>query len=288
MRLLATRDMIDDPQYAGSPPLFVRKTGKTIRRRLMDPDCPMDFTILADFRERGGTDYIARPLHLSDGGRYSITWATDHPAGFSESDLKELDRIEQMLALIVELQSTRRIAGILLDTYIGPRTGKRVLAGEIARGSGERIEAVIWYCDLRGFTLLGDHLESDKLIDLLDDYFEIVGTAVADTGGEVLKFIGDAMLAIFELTPERNAAAATQAAIDAARQVASTMADKNEERSAANLPAIEYGLVAALVAVALIGALRSLGDSMLGIFSTTSGDLEEVARCVQVGGNCKK
>ena len=105
-----------------------------------------------------GTDYVAMPMICSSGEINTISWATNRPGGFSEPELADLTAIADALAIIVELQSTRRVTRYLLDTYVGHRTGERVLSGAITRGSQETIHAVIWYCDLRGFTTLTDSL----------------------------------------------------------------------------------------------------------------------------------
>jgi adenylate cyclase len=129
---------------------------------------------------------------------------TDQPGGFSENDLAALEEVSRALGVMVELQSTRRIAKTLLDTYVGARTGFRVLSGAIRRGTGETIRAVIWINDLRGFTAASENLERDELIALLNDYFEILAQAVLAEHGEVLKFIGDGMLAVFECSGTRH------------------------------------------------------------------------------------
>ena len=98
---------------------------------------------------------------------------------------------------IVEIHSLRDTAVNLLDAYVGRAAGQRILAGEVKRGDGQTIEAVIWYCDLRGFTRASDRLPRDAIIALLNDYFDIMGGAVTGAGGEILKFMGDGMLAIF-------------------------------------------------------------------------------------------
>jgi adenylate cyclase len=132
-----------------------------------------------------------------------------------------------MLTVIVETQTHRRIVRALLDTYVGHRTGERVLSGAVKRGDGETIRAVIWYCDLRGFTTLSDALPRDLLLDLLNQYFEIMVNAVSAEGGEVLKFIGDGMLAIFELRESDNLAQRCAAALRAARAARATVALRN-------------------------------------------------------------
>ncbi len=195
LRMTATRAFEREAEFAGSPIAEVKRSGRMIRRRLTDPDCPMDYPVLREFIADGGTDYAAMPMLCSSGEVNSITWLTDRTGGFTEREIAGLASVAEALAIIVELQATRRVARHLMDTYVGHRTGERVLSGAITRGSGEAIRAVIWFCDLRGFTTLADTLPREKVIALLNDYFETMVEVVTAEGGEALKFMGDGMLA---------------------------------------------------------------------------------------------
>jgi len=182
-RITATHGFQQTEEVTSSPVVAVEKSGIPIRRRLHDPNCPIDFPVLAEFKNAGGTDYVAMPLKYSSGAINCITWATDRAGGFTDQEVNGLTEITEALAIIVELQSTRRIARHLMDTYVGHRTGERVLSGAITRGAALTIRAVIWFCDLRGFTALADSLPRDRLITLLNDYFEAVVTAVVKRQG---------------------------------------------------------------------------------------------------------
>lgn len=228
-------------EFLTSPIAAVRRTGETIRRQLGRPDCPIDYPALADFKAEGCTDYIAMPMPCSDGGTNCITWLTDRAGGFTDDEVAGLAAVAEALAIIVELQSARRIARQLLDTYVGHRTGERVLSGAITRGSGETVRAVIWFCDLRGFTTIADTLPRESLIALLNDYFETMVDAVTSEGGEALKFMGDAMLAIFELGAAEDAAPKCAAALRAAVKAAERIAERNRERKAAGDLEIHFG-----------------------------------------------
>jgi adenylate cyclase len=189
-RSLAGHELVNLPEFTQSPIASVRKNRTVMRRRLSDPLCPLDFPILDQFKAEGASDYIAIPMIRSDGEVNVITFLTDFAGGFTDGEATGLEDIAHALGLITELQSARRIARTLLDTYIGRRTGKRVLSGAIQRGSGETIRAVIWDNDLRGFTAMADSLPREALTILLNHYFEIMAGAVTAEGGEVLKFIG--------------------------------------------------------------------------------------------------
>jgi adenylate cyclase len=207
-RQIASHERVQTPELAQSPFAEVKRTHRVLRRRLADPDCPQDYPVVPPLREQGATDYVAMPMVCSSGAINVISWVTDRAGGFTDAEIAALGEVTEALAIIVELQSMRRVARSLLDTYVGRRTGERVLSGAITRGSGEAIRAVIWICDLRGFTRLTDSAPRHEVIALLNDYFEIVAEAVAAEGGEVLKFIGDAMLAIFEIDRKRTPAEA--------------------------------------------------------------------------------
>ena len=196
----------------------------------------MDFPVLSRLKEEGGTDYLVVPMVCSDGEVNAIAFLTDHPDGYSEADVAALEQVGQVLSIIVELQSSRRIAKILMDTYLGPRTGARVLSGSIARGSGESIRAVIWLCDLRGFTALADGLPRDQLSAMLNEYFGIMVKAVTDEGGEVLKFVGDGMLAIFELCKGEDVGPCCASALRAARAASAAADAINATRRAEGSP----------------------------------------------------
>jgi adenylate cyclase len=267
------------PAFAQSPLTKVTETGRAIRRRLDDLAVKLDYAILETFRAEGGTDYVAMPMVFSSGEINCISWLTDRPGGFTEAEIAGLAEVAEMLTVIVETQTHRRIVRALLDTYVGHRTGERVLSGAVKRGDGETIRAVIWYCDLRGFTTLSDALPRDLLLDLLNQYFEIMVNAVSAEGGEVLKFIGDGMLAIFELREGDNLAQRCAAALRAARAARATVALRNPNRIAAGLAEIRYGLALHLgeVTYGNIGAPNRLDFTVIGAAVNHATRVEKVA-----------
>jgi adenylate cyclase len=162
--------------------------GETVRRRLSGENARLDFPILEELAAEGVTDYIALPLELSDGRRIAVTLATDQEYGFSRSDLVTLESLTGLLAPLLEIHVMRGITRNLLNAYLGPEIGRRVLAGDIERGRGETTRAVIWFCDLRGFTALAERLKEEQVVAFLNDYFERVVEAVHTRDGEVLSF----------------------------------------------------------------------------------------------------
>jgi adenylate cyclase len=166
-----------------------------------------------------------------------------------------------------------------MNTYVGERSGAHVLAGQIQRGSGEDLNAVIWFCDLRGFTRLADRLPRSDLIKLLNDYFEIMCNAVRAEGGEVLKFVGDGMLAIFEMKDAVEAAARAEAALRAARAAIDATRSHNAARRVAGQTEIKFGIALHLgeVSYGNIGAPDRLDFTVIGPAVNHANRLEKLA-----------
>jgi adenylate cyclase len=201
-----------------SPNAVIYDGAAALRRRLTGPGAWIDFPVLREYIAEGSTDYAAMHLPFSDGTRSAIAIATDRPEGFTLAELKLVDAMLPHMARQSELLTQRFLTTTLLDLYVGRQAGERVLTGQIRRGSGETIRAVIWLSDLRGFTSLSDRLVRDALIALLNGYFDCVGSAIDAAGGEILKFIGDAVLAIFPLGARSDLRATARAALDAAQR----------------------------------------------------------------------
>jgi adenylate cyclase len=267
-----------DAEYQNSPLLEVGRTGKAMRRRLTGPNALLDFPILGQLAEQGATDYLVLPVKFSRPQPVYLTFATDHRAGFSDEHIQALSDLAEVFAPIIEAMATQMIAVRLLDTYVGRNAGQRVLAGQIGRGSGETISAAIWYCDLRGFTALSDRLPRDRLIATLNDYFDCMGSAVERHKGEVLKFIGDAMLAIFPV--EAGQAAACQAAVAAARESIAAMDALNARRHAAGEGELEYGIALHVgdVMYGNIGTSHRLDFTVIGPAVNYASRLERMCR----------
>jgi len=183
--------------FRNSPVRRVIDTGVAIRRRLADESCPLDFAMTRDLRTQGVTDYLAVPLHFADGSVRCATFATEASAGFADVEIAALEHLAAPLARVIENQTLRYTAATLLDVYVGRNAGRRVFAGEIRRGQTTTIEAAIWMSDMRHFTRRAERVPPHTLIDHLNRYYDCQVPAILDHGGEVLKFIGDGLLAIF-------------------------------------------------------------------------------------------
>ena len=190
--------------------------GTPLRRRL-DRPIP-EFPLLERVRKAGGTDYFALALNRTFRRFPTVAWATDRPGGFSDADIAKLEAINPALAAIADTRAVRRISGNLLDTYLGPQAGRRILAGQIFRAQGERMRAVIMMTDMRDFTGLSDRFPGEEVIELLDDYFDAVVSPVEQNKGEVLKFMGDGVLAIFPAEDDEDFAPSSLRALEAATE----------------------------------------------------------------------
>ena len=238
-----TYEVLEKREFRDSPFALVLQGEGGIRRRLNGPTPKLDFAVLKDLREQGATDYVAIPLKFSDGQLSALTLVSRAPDGFTTEHLGELYEILPMLARIVEVHAMHRTAVSLLDTYLGRNTGKRVLDGRIKRGDGEDVHAVIWFSDLRDSTRLSETLPRATYLALLDDFFDAMAGAVMDHGGEVLKFIGDAVLAIYPIDdPESERPIASIKAIEAVRDAERRLAALNQHRKAEGKPRLGYGI----------------------------------------------
>jgi len=164
------------------------------------------------------TDYVVSPLRFTNGEVHFASWATRQPGGFTDEEIAAIDSIVAPLTRVAEIRALHRVAGILLSTYVGQKAGERVLAGQIRRGHTDEIHAAIWLSDMRGFTRLADRLPPQALVDLLNRYFDCQVPPIVEHGGEVLKFMGDGLLAIFPIGGDAAAAKICADALAAAHR----------------------------------------------------------------------
>ncbi len=221
-----------------------------LRRKLTGPDAMLDFGITEDLAEQGYTDYLVMKTELFSRAAYSnrerrgifVTWASDRPGGFVEDDLAALQRIQRRLAIACKTVIQSRISLNIAEAYLGRETGRRVLAGSIRLGDGEHTRALVWYSDLRNSTRLAETMESDAFLDLLNVYFECSARPAIAAGGEVLAFVGDAVLAIFPLEKELDLPELTRRVTVALNELLVLSDRVNAERIAQNLEPIRYGI----------------------------------------------
>lgn len=270
--------------YLNSPIFLVAERGETVRRHIAHDAPSYEFPVLGELATLGATDYLATPLTMSDGQHFPSSWATDAPDGFSEPEIQRLLALTPALAAVVDAKATRRMATDLLETYLGPHVGQRVLSGQVRRGEGERIFAVLWYSDLRQSTALADRLSGDDFFALLNDYFDCTAGAVLDHGGEVLRFVGDAVLGVFEIVePETSIAGACQRAYQAACTALSRRLELNHRRRERDEPTVDFGigLHYGEVMYGNIGVPTRLEFSIIGSAANETTRIEDL--CKRIG-----
>lgn len=251
----------DHPAFQNSPLRHVSNGLGGIRHRL-GTDQPSDaFPILKDLQEDGATDYVAMPLPFSDGRINVLTVASNHPDGFSTENLGLIFECSAVIARFYEVFMQRENAQSLLETYVGKRSGARVLGGEIRRGDGDDIDAAIMFCDLRNSTRLEEELGRTAYIDLLNTFFETASTIVHDHGGEVLKFIGDAVLAVFPAGDTPDAARAQ--ALKSARCIVAHL-DKAVHEDTGQRSECAIGLAYGGVTYGNVGSRERLDFTVIG------------------------
>lgn len=252
-----------------SPFYRLELSGESFLRRRLNAETEGEFSIFSDLRAEGMTDYLAITNRFAAEGIigdmdcvYS-SWATDAPQGFRDSDVDDLSRLMPMVALTLKSASLTRIAGTLVETYLGRDAGRKVLGGRIGRGVADRIEAVLWFSDLRNYTRISDSADPEQIIPLLNEYAGAILSAIHGHEGDVLKLIGDGTLAIFTAADRASAChAALAAALEARRAVALV----NERRIAANLPTTDMylGLHVGEVFYGNIGSEERLDFTVVG------------------------
>ena len=239
-----------------------------VRRRIGQGD-PADFLHLERLQAEGETDYVAFVQRFGSGGIigemdcvYSH-WTTRRPSGFRDAELEALRRVLPTLALAIKCASLTRIAGTLVEVYLGRDAGQRVLRGRIARGVADRIAAVLWFSDLHGYTSISDTAPPDEIIPLLNDYAEAVISAIHDARGEVLKLIGDGTLAIFRAD---DPADACRCALQAKANLRARIETVNQRRTAEGRPvtSVYLGLHIGEVFYGNIGSNDRLDFTVVG------------------------
>lgn len=207
------------PDYAQSPVHAVREGGlPRVRRRLEDPSVPADYDGLSGLRAKGITDYLCLPVHFLDGTRHAMTFATAAPGGFADVEAEEIEEALAIVGLLLEIAARNDMNTTMLRTYLGADAARHVLSGQVRLGDGETISAVIWLSDLRDFTAMSDRLPLPELLEILDAFYDTVVTPIEEADGEVLKFIGDAVLAAFPVNPATGPGPAVRRALEAAKE----------------------------------------------------------------------
>lgn len=258
-----------ESNWRRSPYYHLVQTGEAMLRRKLAEGAPSDFPILDDLRADGHTDFVVMIHRFASDGVigemdcvYS-SWTTDAAGGFTDEQVAVLCELVPSLALAIKSASLARIAETLVETYLGRDAGRRVLNGRIARGVADRIGAVLWYSDLKGFTRITDIAAPEQIIPFLNDYSEAIISSVHDAGGDVLKLIGDGTLAIFTADDPRQAC---RCALDAESFARDRIKALNADRMSRGLPIAEayLGLHIGEVFYGNIGSRDRLDFTVVG------------------------
>jgi class 3 adenylate cyclase/uncharacterized protein (DUF427 family) len=282
---LEPHDILQQPRFAASPFAPIIRGVGGVRRRLEGNDLKLDFPVVRELHAEGATDYAAMPFRFSDGQINVMSMTSFAKGGFSTAHLGDVHEVLPALGRLFEAYAQRRVAVGLLDTYLGPQTGRLVLEGRIKLGDGQLIPAVIWFCDLRDSTKLAASMSTDAYLAYLNRYFNAMAGAILDCGGEILSYIGDAVLAIFPIGevrdssgPEAGAAEPCRRAITAAQQTAERIAATNQAHP--DQPPIRYGIGLHIgeVTYGNIGVSRRLQFTVIGPAANEASRIEGMTK----------
>jgi adenylate cyclase len=272
-------------RWRASPFFRMLQTGESLLRRRVTAESEAEFPVLRDYRAAGMTDYVAIINRFAPEGIigemdciYS-SWVTARADGFTDVHIAALTRVVPTLSLAFKAAALARMTGTLMETYLGRDAGRRVLSGRIMRGVADRIDAVIWFSDLRGFTRITDSAP-EQVIPLLNDYADVIVSAIHAQGGDVLKLIGDGILAIFAAADRPHACAAALAAATAAR---SAVAALNLRRARDGLPVtdIYLGLHVGEVFYGNVGSTERLDFTVVGPAVNETSRIAAMCRSVE-------
>lgn len=274
----------DSAYYRNNPVSAIFEHGACIRRRLEQPGAVLDYPVLRQLQGDGGTDYAAFPLEFYGRRNQAIAFTSNHPGGFRSAEISILEGILPALGAAVEILNDRGEMQRLLATYVGTRAGDRILNGSIKRGDCETIDAVLWICDLENFTAVSEILAARDLITLLDAYFDAVVAPIERHGGEVLKFMGDSVLAVFPLEAGADQAAVHRAGLAAAREAIAAVEALNGAWLARAHRPIGCGVALHVgkVSYGNIGAADRLDFTVIGPAVNVAARLEQLTRRVGI------
>lgn len=256
VEILRGRSIQTTDAYLRSPIKRIHDGVDLLHAPLKGAHASREFPFFDELRAEGYTDYAAFAIPFGNGARNALTITTRRPRGFTKAQIDLVRSVLPLVAMVFEIHWGRRIAEAVLDTYVGRLASGRILAGSISRGQGERIDAVIWFADLRGFTALSDLRPTSDVIAALNQFFDALAGAIEGHGGQILKFMGDGLLAIFPVEDAAFRHYACRQALDAAIDAHAAVAKINAERAAANAPILRFN-VALHVGVVVYGNIGS-------------------------------
>jgi adenylate cyclase len=279
-------------EWLSSPMNFVVENGlNTLRRNLDGPNKMLDFSVLEELVAEGHTDYLLIATGFNETqirnsrmeGGIMVMWSSDRPGGFSDDDLAALKKIQRRFAAACKNVVQHRIASNITETYLGKHAGREVLDGAIKLGDGRETKAVVWYSDMRRSTELADTMSPDDFLNLLNDYFECTAGPTIQFGGEVLDFIGDAVLAIFPFEDEAGKTKAIHNATLAMQRAMQCAAETNVRRQSEGLTSFDFGIGLNIGEVMFgnIGVASRLSFSVIGPTINEVERIETLTKAVE-------
>ena len=267
------------PQFLKSPASEIHNGVEEVRQDLTASDAGLRHPLFDELRNEGLTDYVAWPVEHTLDKRHIVTFATGRTGGFDAAHITFLRDLLPALALVTEIRLKNILARTLLQTYVGPHASEQILAGATTRGNGVTVSAAIMICDIRDFTTLSDLWPRDDVIDMLNDYFDAMAEPIDRHGGEILKFMGDGLLAIFPLS-KPDACANLLRAI---REGQTAMARLNEVNARRARPALQYGVGVHVgnVMYGNIGSAKRLDFTVIGPAVNVASRLETLTKDVK-------
>ena len=275
-----SRELATSRSFHHSPIALMQRLRTTVRRRLAGDDALIDFPILETIRELGATDYALVPMPLGSGKIAGIGMAADGDAGFRDDQIGLVERLAPALGAVCEILIGRQTAIALLDTYVGHNAGRRILDGQIALGAAQSLHTVVFFCDMRGFTTLSETLPQAAVIALLNEFFACMVGPVRQADGEVLKFMGDGLLAIFPVNAGEDQQEACARAIIAAFEAVTELGRVNEARQKQGAAEIRAGIALHLGTVLYgnIGAGDRLDYTVIGPAVNRAARIENLTK----------
>ena len=277
--LSAGYEVFDTDTYHNNPIPFVLETKQSVRRKLVDADCPDDYMIVEELRSEGFTDYLITPLVFLSGEVHCASWSCTHPAGFSDEAIALIEKLSHPLARLAEIYMLRLNAASLLSTYVGRNAGEKIMAGQVKLGDGEDIEAVILFADVKGFTQLSNRMSANNVLQQLNLFFAALEKPISNNQGEILKFMGDGVLAIFPVSSDDTDATTTvtnayNSLCEASQVVASESRGELEFRASIHIGKIHHGNIGGeqRLDFTAIGPAVNLGARLLSAASDLDCD----------------
>ena len=280
------RQNITSPAWTESPFFYMLSNNVDTLLACLERETGREFPVYDDFRAGGATGYFARLVRFGDldinkdePGGVAYSFLTDCAGGFSASHIAILEKLMPMLSLAIKARSTYQIATEILGTYIGHDAGRRVLSGTVERGDVQTIGAVIFFADLRGFTQLSETMDGTDVVAMLDDYLDTIARPLLARGGEVLKFMGDGLMATFEIG-DADPAEKCRAALAATCGVMQGLSALNADRSAAGRPAMALDVALHLgdVLYGNVGSESRLDFTVIGPAVNEASRMEALCR----------